>query len=69
MTLLDELSQLAERRENASEEECIILKMAICLLDQLDDHYVTRPRKVVFTAEELQRVPGRWELFKGQLVP
>ena len=69
MTLLDELCQLADRHANASEEERLILKMAICLLDQLEDPYGTRPRKVMFTAEELWRVPGRWELMDGQLVP
>ena len=69
MTLLDELCQLADRYKEASEEERLILKMAICLLDQLEDPDGTRPRRVTFTAEELQRVPGRWELSKGQLVP
>ena len=69
MTLLDELCQLADRHQKASEEERAILKMAICLLDQLDDPQGTRPRRVTFTAEELWRVPGRWELSEGQLVP
>jgi len=69
MTLLDELCQLADRHRDASEEERLILKMAICLLDQLEDPYGRRSRKVLFTADELQRVPGRWELSKGQLVP
>ena len=68
MTLLDELCQLADRHGEASEEERLILKMAICLLDQLEDPDGTRPRRVTFSAEELQRVPGRWELSEGQLV-
>lgn len=69
MTLLDELCQLADRHGEASVEERLILKMAICLLDQLEDPGGARPRRVTFTAEELQRVPGRWELSQGQLVP
>ena len=68
MTLLDELCQLADRHREASEEERLILKMAICLLDQLEDPYGTRPRRVVFSSDEYERVPGRWELSKGQLV-
>jgi len=67
MTLLDELCQLADRHQDASEEERMILKMAICLLDQLEDPGGKRPRKVMFTADELWRVPGRWELMDGQL--
>jgi hypothetical protein len=67
MTLLDEVCQLADRHKDASEEERMILKMAICLLDQLDDPDGKRPRKVMFTSDELWRVPGRWELTKGQL--
>ena len=69
MSLLDELCQLAERHPDASDEERVILKMAICLLDQLEDPNETRPRKVLFTSDELWRMPGRWELLKGQLVP
>ena len=68
MTLLDELCQLADRHQETSEKERLVLKMAICLLDQLDDPQGTRPRRVLFTAEELYRVPGRWELSEGQLV-
>jgi len=68
MTLLDELCGLAERRKEASEEERLILKMAICLLDQVADPHTARPRRVTFSAEELRRVPGRWELSEGQLV-
>ena len=68
MTLLDELCQLADRHEEASEEERLILKMAICLLDQVADPHGTRPRRVTFLGEELWRVPGRWELSEGQLV-
>ena len=67
MTLLDELCQLADRHQKASEEERMILKMAICLLDQVEDPQGKRPRKVMFTSHELWRVPGRWELSKGQL--
>ena len=69
MTLLDELCQLADRHKEASEEERLILKMAICLLDQSEGPHGTRSRRVTFTAEELWRVPGRWELSKGQRVP
>jgi len=69
MTLLDEVCQLAERHKDASEEERMILKMAISLLDQVEDPDGTRPRRVTFTADELWRVPGRWELSEGQLVP
>ena len=69
MTLLDELCELADWHREASEEERLILKMAICLLDQLEDSHGTRPRRVTFSAEDLQRVPGRWELSEGQLVP
>ena len=43
----------------------MILKMAICLLDNLEDPYSDRPRKVMFTVDELYFVPGRWELWKG----
>lgn len=68
MTLLDELCRLADRHEEASEEERLILKMAISLLDQLADPHGTRSRKVKFSLEEYQRVPGRWELADGQLV-
>lgn len=68
MTLLDELCQLADRHEDASEQERMILKMAICLLDQRADPQGTWPRKGRFTAEELPLVPGRWELSEGQLV-
>ena len=68
MTLLDELCQLADRHEEASVEERLILKMAICLLDQLEDPDGARPRRVIFSTEEVQRVPGRWELSEGQLV-
>ena len=68
MSLLDELCQLADRYKDASEKERMILKMAICLLDNLEDPEGTRPRKVMFTVEDLYRVPGRWELSKGQLV-
>lgn len=68
MTLLDELCQLADRHKEASEEERLVLKMAISLLDQLEDPQETRPRRVLFSAEELRRVPGRWELSEGQLV-
>ena len=67
MTLLEELCQLADRHKNASEEERMVLKMAICLLDQLEDPDGKRPRKVMFTADDLSRVPGRWELWDGQL--
>ena len=69
MTLLDELCELAVRHRKSSEEERLILKMAICLLDQLEDQDGARPRRVIFTAEELWRIPGRWELSEGQLVP
>ena len=69
MTLLEEICQLADCHKDASKEERMILKMAICLLDQLDDPHGTRSRRVTFTAEELWRVPGRWELSEGQLVP
>ena len=68
MTLLDELCQLADRHEEASEKERLVLKMAICLLDQLEDPYGTRSRRVMFSFDEYRRVPGRWELSKGQLV-
>ena len=68
MTLLDELCQLADRHKEASEKERLVLKMAICLLDQLADPQGTRPRRVTFAAEELRRIPGRWELSRGQLV-
>ncbi len=68
MTLLDELCQLADRHPEASGKERMVLKMAICLLDQLEDPQGTRPRKVLFTSDELWRVPGRWELSQGQLV-
>ena len=68
MTLLDELCRLADRHKSASEEERMVLKMAICLLDQLEDPDGKRPRKVLFTADELWRIPGRWELMDGQLV-
>lgn len=67
MALLEELCQLADRYKDASEKERMILKMAICLLDNLEDPYSDRPRKVMFTVDELYRVPGRWELSKGQL--
>ena len=69
MTLLDELCELTDRHGEASEEERLILKMAICLLDQLEDPDSARQPRVMFTADELYRVPGRWELSKGQLVP
>ena len=68
MTLLNEVCQLADRHKEASEGERLVLKMAISLLDQLEDPQGTRPRRVLFTAEELYRVPGRWELLEGQLV-
>ena len=68
MTLLDELCQLADRHEEAPEKERLILKMAISLLDQLGDPYGTQPRRVLFSFDEYGRVPGRWELSKGQLV-
>ena len=68
MMLLDELCRLAERHKEASEKERLILKMAISLLDQLEDPDETRPRKVVFSREEYERAPGRWELVQGQLV-
>lgn len=68
MSLLDELCQLADRHTHASEKERMVLKMAICLLDNLEDPYADRPRKVMFTVDELYRLPGRWELSKGQLV-
>ena len=65
MSLLDELCELAERHKEASEKERMILKMAICLLDNLEDPYSDRPRRVMFTVDELYHVPGRWELWKG----
>ena len=45
MSLLDDLCQLADRHKDASEKERMILKMAICLLDNLEDPYSDRPRK------------------------
>jgi len=68
MTLLDELCELAERHKDAREEERLVVKMAISLLDQLNDPQGTRPRKVRFTLDEYMRVPGRWEVVDGQLV-
>jgi len=68
MALLNDLCEVAGRNKDASEEERLILKLAISLLDQLDDPEGSRPRKVKFTFDEYQRVPGRWELVDGQLV-
>ena len=68
MALLNELCELADRHKEASEEERLVLKMAISLLDQLDDPNSSRPRRVKFTYTEYQRVPRRWELVEGQLV-
>ena len=68
MTLLDELCQLADRHQEAAGKERLILKMAISLQDQLEDPHRTRARRVKFSAEEYERVPGRWELSDGQLV-
>ena len=68
MTLLDELCELADRHKNDSEEKRMVLKMAICLVDQLENPNGTRPPKVLFTSDELWHIPGRWELMDGQLV-
>ena len=59
MSLLDELCQLADRHEEASIEERLILKMAICLLDQLEDPHGTRARRVIFSTEEIGRASCR----------
>ena len=67
MTLLDEVCELADRRPDATEGQQLILKMTICPLDQLDNPNRTRAPRVTFTADELRRLPGRWELLAGQL--
>ncbi|MDQ2898568.1 MAG: hypothetical protein M3Y07_02065 [Acidobacteriota bacterium] len=66
MTLLDEVSALAEKHKNAPEKERLILKMAISLLNQIENP--DGPYRVSFTFEEYERVPGRWEMVDGQLV-
>lgn len=41
--------------------------MAICLLDQIDKPaWEDHPRRVNFTIEEYENVPGRWDLLHGQ---
>ena len=67
MTLLDELCQIYERRKNDSEKERRILKMAICVLDNMQERPPRHPC-VSFTRDEMVDLPGRWELIEGQLV-
>ncbi|MDX2180727.1 MAG: hypothetical protein SFV18_14110 [Bryobacteraceae bacterium] len=65
--VLKELLELRDRHPNARDQEKLILKMAICLMDNIDDPWVERERLVSFTFEEYEKVPGRWELIHGQL--
>ena len=67
--LIDAVCELEARYHDLiSEKERLILKMAICLLDQIDKPaWEKHPRRVSFTFEEFENVPGRWELVDGQL--
>ena len=67
--LIDAVCELEARYHDLiSEKERLILKMAICLLDQIDKPaWEKHPRRVSFTFEEFEKVPGRWELVDGQL--
>jgi hypothetical protein len=67
--LIDALCELETRyRDVVGEKERLILKMAICLLDQIDKPvWEKHPRRVSFTFEEYEKIPGRWEMVDGQL--
>jgi hypothetical protein len=69
LPLIDAVCELSARYDNVvGEKERLILKMAICLLDQIDKPaWESHPRRVEFTFEEYEKAPGRWELMDGQL--
>ena len=67
MRLVDELISIIDRYGSASEKERRIIRMAISLLDQLDNSTGTKTPIVEFSSEELHKLPGRWELVNGQL--
>jgi hypothetical protein len=72
MELIDELLNVLNAHPELPLYERSVLKMAISLLDQKENHFLTKGRdwRVRLTLEELDALPGgHWEYFNGQPSP